>query len=297
MIRSNPRAWFEIFGDLLAHGKECSPRGQRIKEIEDYQITLDPMTEVFCPFPKRNLSLKYFAGELAWYLRGDRNDTSIAEYSKFWNQIKNDSAPLWNSNYGAYIFKLRQFEYVIRSLVRDKDSRQAAMIISSPLSEMSDSKDKICTNAIMFRIREDKLNMTVQMRSNDAVLGLGYDLPLFGIIYEMVYVSLRPIYPELQIGKYTHNAASFHIYEKHFDLLDWAIVDDHSELLQVELPPLMSISELHTLRYQYPVIEKRIRENGFQSLDPRETWNDVRMIKTLSEWLVGNDNKNEATAQ
>ena len=69
-----------------------------------------------------------------------------------------------------------------------------------------------CTYSMNFRIRENKLNMTVHMRSQDAIYGFGSDIPIFSFIHEMVYISLKETYPELNIGNYYHTVDSFHIY-------------------------------------------------------------------------------------
>ena len=57
---------------------------------------------------------------------------------------------------------------------------------------MSNDKDKICTYSISFRIRKNKLNMTVNMRSNDFILGTQIDFFQFSVIQEMLlkYLSL-----------------------------------------------------------------------------------------------------------
>ncbi len=73
----------------------------------------------------------------------------------------------------------------------DKDSRQACIMINRKEVMMGETKGKLCTNAIMFRIRENKLNMTVQMRSNDVIFGLGIDAVMFSFMYEMMYQRLK----------------------------------------------------------------------------------------------------------
>lgn len=273
MIRSNARAWTGIFDDLRFSGMECAPRGQRIMEIEDYQVEFQ-MDETICPFSNRNLSLRYLAGELAWYLRASRNDRSIETYSGFWKTIASDVPPRWNSNYGYFLFAQGQFKRVVDTLLRDKDSRQACIVLNTEGVAHSKSKDKICTNAIMFRIRQDRLNMTVQMRSNDVILGLGYDAPIFGIIHEMMLHCLRYQYKDLRMGRYAHNAASLHIYERHWDLLN-----DPGSLLYIELPELRDKMDVATLRLDYPLFEERYREQGI--IESSST----PFIQTVLKWL------------
>jgi thymidylate synthase len=124
------------------------------------------------------------------------------------------------SNYGQYIFdSINQFEYVVNTLKNDKDSRRASIGIMNHFHTLSGDYDLPCTYAINFRIRNDELNMTVHMRSQDAILGLGNDAPTFSFIHEMVYNSLLDTYPDLHYGNYDHFVDSLHIYEKHFPML------------------------------------------------------------------------------
>lgn len=214
----NREQWLNIYKDLNEDGDMYSPRGQQTLEIEDYQFEGDPYNR-FANFEERNLSLKYICGEFLWYMSGDRDNEDILKYSKFWDKIRNPESPTWNSNYGYYIFNEGQFDYAYNQLLGDPDTRQAAIVINRPSVMMSDSKDKICTYSLSFRIRNDKLNMSVNMRSNDFVLGTQIDYFQFTVIQEMMLVLLREKYDNLEIGRYVHKADSFHIYERHFPMM------------------------------------------------------------------------------
>ena len=52
------------------------------------------------------------------------------------------------------------------------------------------------------------------MRSNDLMLGLVYDLSWFISFMYRMQDELKAIYPDLEIGYYTHHVHSLHIYEK-----------------------------------------------------------------------------------
>ena len=173
----------------------------------------------FCSFEERKLSIKYLVAELAWYCKANPNDLMMESYSSFWVTLKNEREPFYHSNYGEYIFGEMQFEHVVRTLIKDKDSRQACIIINRPNVMMSDTKDKICTYAMNFRIRDNKLNMSVTMRSNDLILGTTIDVFQFSVVYEMIYVMLKDFYTDLEIGIYNHKADSFHVYERHFEMI------------------------------------------------------------------------------
>ena len=66
-------------------------------------------------------------------------------------------------------------------------------------------------------IRDNKLNLTINMRSNDMTLGLVYDLPWFVSLMYKMRDELTDAYPDLEIGAYTHMVHSLHIYDRDED--------------------------------------------------------------------------------
>lgn len=243
------KQWLDIYEDLAERGNEYSPRGQKTLEIENYIFEGDPYNR-FANFDERNLSLKYICGEFLWYLSGDRDNEDILKYSGFWDKIRNTESPTWNSNYGYYIFKEGQFDYVYEQLSKDADSRQAVVVINRPEVMMSESKDKICTYALSFRIRNNKLNMSVNMRSNDFILGTQIDYFQFTVIQEMLLTLLKEnYYPDLEMGVYNHKADSFHIYERHFPMM-LDILKNNKEgntFERIEVPKITNGDEVRKL--------------------------------------------------
>jgi len=235
--------FIKIYGMLLKDGKLVSPRGLLIKEIENANYILPPYIR-FANFKARKLNLNYIKQEFLWYMKGDRYDTSIIEHASLWKGLINKDGGI-NSNYGQYINK--QFDNVISILMKDKDSRRASIMILSSEHLLSDSNDYPCTYAINFRIRENKLNMTVHMRSQDSVFGMGNDAPTFSFIQEMIYVTLRSTYPELVMGNYHHFVDSLHVYEKHFSMLE-EIVNNPTKFESIECPRISSKDEVNYLR-------------------------------------------------
>lgn len=245
----------QVFRDVVCTGKYCSPRGQKIIEIEDFSYIL-PARSRFCNFEARKLNMDYVKREFLWYLRGDRFDLSITEHAKMWKGLVNGDGSI-NSNYGQYVFgDIRQFDNVVKTLRSDKDSRRASIVILNSGHLASDTKDVPCTYAMNFRIREDRLNMSVGMRSQDAVFGMGNDAPAFSFIHEMVFVAMTEFYPGLEMGNYQHSANSFHVYERHFPMLeklaglelDTFKTCEQSPYVEVDCPRISSPDEVKFLR-------------------------------------------------
>lgn len=208
----------KIFTDLVTNGRYSAPRGQLILELEDYSFIL-PARIRFQNFECRKFKLDYLKDEFLWYLKGDRFDVSIGKKAKIWKSIINQDGSL-NSNYGQYIFPPGgQFDRTVECLEHDQDSRRASIVILSQDHVLSETNDLPCTYALNFRIRHDELKMSVHMRSQDAIFGMGNDIPTFSFVHEMVYNALRTKYPRLAMGTYHHCVDSFHVYERHFQML------------------------------------------------------------------------------
>ena len=106
------------------------------------------------------------------------------------------------------------WEWCVDSLRSDKDTRQAILRFSLPEHFYKGNKDMTCTLSGNFHIREDKLLFRVHMRSNDLTLGLVYDLPWFISLMQDMVDELKDLYPNLEVGTYTHIVDSLHLYDR-----------------------------------------------------------------------------------
>lgn len=246
MAETSREIFTRIFHDLKERGKYVRPRGQLVLEIENYSYELPPYVR-FQSFESRKLNVQYIKDEFLWYLKGDKFDVTIAEKAKIWQSIINSDGSI-NSNYGQYIFAgPKQFDNVIKILSNDRDSRRASIVILGDDHLLSNTNDVPCTYALNFRIRDNALNMTVHMRSQDAIYGMGNDAPAFSFIHEMVLNALRSVYPDLKYGVYHHFADSFHVYERHFRMLD-RLLDKNENYIEIECPKISGPDEVDCLR-------------------------------------------------
>jgi len=206
----------------------AEPRGQRTREKLNYQFVVrNPRVEsIVTRDEERNAVIAdYTAKEVELYDSCTNLAKDFGRASKFWLKLANPDGTV-NSAYGHLIWKNKshgsEFEGVTRtpwewakhSLIKDKDTRQAILRFSLPEHAWDGVKDFTCTLDGIFLIRENRLNLTISMRSNDLTLGLVYDLPWFiSLMYKMC-TELHEVYPELQIGTYTHLVHSLHIYDR-----------------------------------------------------------------------------------
>lgn len=180
------------------------------KEINNCRLVIKNPSLNFS-LPYRKLSMKYSDAELKWYWSADNSCETIGQYAKMWLQLSDDGKTN-NSAYGYILFKkygFNQLEQIIELLKKDKYSRRAVLNISDPSIDRINTRDMQCTIAIQFLIRNDKINMTVYMRSNDVYFGLPYDYIFFESLHHYIAERLN-----LKIGSYVHNATSMHMYLK-----------------------------------------------------------------------------------
>ena len=178
----------------------------------------------------------------------------------------------WLSNYGQYWFgkAYTGFDWVMNSLISDKDSRQAVIPMLSKEHLFPGNKDIVCTYSVGFRIRNNRLNMSVNMRSQDAMWGMTNDVFCFSVLHEMVYVALRDTkYDELKMGRYSHKVDSLHVYERHFDMLHQIFYDGETGFYQIGCPEIYDHREVLNLMDYHA--------------------EDARGVHEFTEWL--HDNK------
>ena len=214
----------DTINDIENNEQESSPRGLKVKENLLATLPINPLYPI-ANFSDRTFNWKYFAGELAWYLKKDRDIEYINNFSSFWKNITNPGTNEINSNYGSLVLN-EQLEWVIESLIKDKNSRQAIAFFNRPQFQFEGNKDFVCTMYANFFIRNNKLHMKIQMRSNDIFYGLTFDAPFFSFLHQTVYQAVwkeRVLNGEddiLELGTYYHCADNIHFYERHFELAD-----------------------------------------------------------------------------
>lgn len=206
---------------------ETSPRGQKVRECLNVVLELTNPTLTLFKTDDKELTMPtgYTKKELALYLMATDDACLFSKASKFWNFIKTEKNTV-NSAYGNLIFNRSladgrsQFDWAFDCLVKDKDSRQSFMRFNNTSHQYEGNKDVPCTFIQTFHIRNNKLYSTVEMRSNDIVTGTVHDISAFCLFMNLMYTRLLEVYPDLELGTYTHIVSSFHAYEKDFELIE-----------------------------------------------------------------------------
>jgi thymidylate synthase len=159
-------------------------------------------------------------GHLIWHKKSHGNPSFefAKEFDALDEELRTNGASFY-SHEGKVMHlidkaKRTPWEWAKQSLIQDKDTRQAILRFSLPEHQWMGNKDQVCTLHGNFQIRDDKLHLSITMRSNDLMKGLVYDLPWFVSLMYKMQNELRGVYPDLQIGTYTHLSHSMHIYKR-----------------------------------------------------------------------------------
>lgn len=182
----------QLCGKLSVQGHDVAGT----KELLNSGFTLLDITDNIATV-RTGYSVAYMLGELAWYFTG--RDDGVTD----------------RSAYGAIVFNRYGFDQVaqvIDTLKRDPYSRRAVINFNVPNPKRFKTKDEICTIALVFELRDGKLDCTGIMRSNDVWLGTPYDVVFFTELQKHIANELGVGY-----GKYTHFAVSLHAYERDID--------------------------------------------------------------------------------
>ena len=159
---------------------------------------------------------------MEWYLSQSLNVNDIpGETPKIWQAVASKDG-LINSNYGYLVFNEKnfsQYQNVLAELKTNPNSRRAVMIYTRPSIHNEYSTDGmsdfICTNAVQYLIRDGRLHVVVQMRSNDAWAGYRNDYAWQVHVQTLLANDLGVL-----TGDIAWQVGNLHLYERQFYLVE-----------------------------------------------------------------------------
>lgn len=203
----------------LLEAPQVAPRGMKVREVADrVSVVIARPQAGFVNVQGRKLNHAITAIEGCSLVGQVSVPEAIIDRVGAFAPYANDGI-FWGA-YGSRI--AGDLGQLVNLLQRDPDSRQAVLSIFDSDRDLGrqDLKDVPCTVAIQFFVRNDEhpmysapaLNMWVVMRSNDAWLGLPYDLGQFSLLQFAVANALG-----VRVGTYTHSVGSMHLYERNWE--------------------------------------------------------------------------------
>lgn len=227
----------EVIESIKQYGSVTAPRDQPTLELSDFQLLLlDPSMSV--PWGiGRQLNLTIASAELVQLIGGYSDLQQLTSIAPRFADFA-DGGRLR----GAYGPRLHdQLPLVLRRLATDRDTRQAVATIWRPSDLAQPSRDVPCTVSLSWTIRDGVLDMHTHMRSNDAWLGMCYDVPIFTALQRSLAHVLN-----IGTGVYVHNVTSLHIYERDLDatkrLHNLPASHDPDEFVD-KVPPLITYDD------------------------------------------------------
>jgi len=201
-------AWVRLLREAWENGRECAPRGKKIKELLHTQVIIDDLRNNILTHPLRDCNFRFMVAEWLWIQSG-RDD--VAWISRFNSKIRefSDDGKIFLGAYGPRL--MEQLSWVIALLKKDPDTRQAVITIFEGCDFKTCGKDVPCTLSLQLLLRQDKLHGVLTMRSNDLWLGTPYDIFNWSQITNSIAGELG-----VDTGSFTLQAGSSHIYES-----DW----------------------------------------------------------------------------
>ena len=200
---------FEYFLEVLKNsGKDF----QDTKALFNVGFTiLNPMDN-HIKHRDRSWKLDYAEAEWQWYLSGDRNlkglEKTYGKVPEIWKRMAWPNGDV-NSNYGWQWTRNNQLSRVIKLLKANKNTRQASISIYDAKEMQDYIYDTPCTYAVNFTVLDNKLNMSVMMRSNDIWYGFCNDQYCFSMLQKLVADELS-----MEVGTYFHFVNNLHLYNR-----------------------------------------------------------------------------------
>ncbi len=201
-----------VIEQILAHGGRIYPtKGEAVELTGVLLEVTDPRARL--SRTETRGKLYSCLGELCWYL-AKTNDLSFISYyiPPYRNYADGDEI---FGGYGPRLFNWRGLNQVakVTDVLRKKPhSRKAVIQLFEAYDIVEKHEDIPCTSTLQFMIRQDKLHMFTNMRSNDVHWGLPHDVFCFTMLQEIVARSLS-----VELGTYKHAVGSLHLYVKHIN--------------------------------------------------------------------------------
>jgi thymidylate synthase len=294
----NNYAFKETAIEIMQNGLSATPRGLKTKELLAATIVLQNPLNRLILFPSRKTDIFYAIGEFLWYLSGSHSLEQIRYYAPSIEKFSDDGKTL-NSAYGYNIFFkwFNQWQECIKILSTDADSRQAIIFIREPNDLILKTKDQICTNTMHFLIRDNKLNLIVNLRSNDFYVGYIFDSFCFTMFQELMAIELG-----IDVGSYFHFASSLHLYEKSFmpiNLIQSELPIANGEMRKMSFNTRDIWSEISDIiKYEQMIREesinvvRTIEDELYTTLNINAYWINILFILIFKRYLIEMDYNN-----
>lgn len=266
-------------GCLVQAGNSLSIGAKRnYYEILNFHAVVDSKTSPLLPFKVPNFNIYLAIGRLLWMLRGSNNLAEMEYYDKKVSYFSDDGLIIPGSSFGHRIFSKNgnQLKQIIQRLKSDHSSRRCVINIYDSTDNFRQSKDIPCLLFLAFHIRENRLNLTIQMRSNNAFRLFLYNFFELSFLLNFVSSELR-----IESGSVFYNALSMHLYVDDKDQAE-LFLNTSTDINSYSEYPKFSYGEIGESLNKLQNLESFIRSENLQTVlvDFKDKGNEYK--ETLS---------------
>ncbi len=269
-----------ILRQVMEHGQTVAPRGKTTAEILSFTLELTDPTRALVRGTNRKIAVALAAAEALQLVGGFSDPGAMLKVSEHFDQFMDGG--IFHAPYGPRI--ATQIPKAMDWLERDSASRKAHITVWNATQDLwcEETRDHPCTTHMQFMVRNDRLDLHVGMRANDAWRGFPYDVFQFCQLQLAVANAL-----EYLPGTYYHHATSFHLYEE-----NWGMVNDLTSSSQA---PIEGVHNPIPLSWdnRWPYQQTRARNIFYGRYDaPEDTlnagellmYNALRMREVEGNW-------------
>lgn len=277
----------KVYKRLLSHGQSTRPSRGSARELSGVLIELkNPLARLSRTETRGRLFSSL--GEFLWYFTGD-NELSFIEWYIKGYQKEHEYGRIYGG-YGPRLFRkngfIDQFKNITYQIFTNPDTRRAVIQIFDAEDIQTYHKEIPCTCTMQFLLRKGQLNLFVNMRSNDAFIGLPHDVFCFTMIQEVVAKTLNA-----KVGTYKHFVGSLHLYDANLEGAEEYISEHYQPHLQMpEMPtedPLSKIRSVLSLESQ--IRQKKDVDNDLATLPVY--WQDIARLIQL--YAISNEDSDK----
>jgi thymidylate synthase len=267
-----------VLDSIMNRGRGVSPRGLDSLEIEAVTFTLSNPRNRCITNPARRWSLPLAIGEFCWHTSASRSAEFLAYYAPRWREFSDDRRNIAGSCYGSRIFGMgpsgtSQWQRLKQLLIADPDTRRGVLTLRGGSDDLNpDSLDVPCASTLQFLLREEKLDLIVCMRSNDAIWGMPYDVFVFTMLQELLAAELGT-----SIGRYHHMVGSLHLYRRHESLAKRILA--HGPGVTFSMPPMVAAEQLPAFLDQEAAIRNRRADSNARLCGLAPYW--INLLEVL----------------
>ncbi len=141
-------------------------------------------------------------------------------YNEYGKDLVNPSLSSDTYTYGKllcyYNGEFNQIKAIIKRLENNLEDRAALASLWIPQKHLTEKSNQPCLDAVHVLIRNNKVNLTAYIRSNDMFKAWPINIAGLAYVNHYIWEELHKKYEDLELGYVTTISASAHIYEQ-----DW----------------------------------------------------------------------------